>query len=267
MSRYYRSILNVQGGAIDPDAQAFLMAAGIVDATITSAINNLVVGLKGASLWTKMKAIYPFVGGTATTHKFNLKDPRDLDVAFRLTFFGGITHSANGVQGNGTNGYANTHFLPSINGISASWSHSIYTNSALSNANYVEIGCFDGTNSISIYSRFTDTNGYFEAFSTSNRIVISNQTEIGNLLVSRIASNDLRAYANGAQIGSTITGASGSLPSIELNIMRYNRASGDLRYSARPLQFTHIGEGLTDTEAANFNTAIQALQTTLSRNV
>ena len=31
-----------------------------------------------------MKAIYPFVGGTATTHKFNLKDPADINAAFRL---------------------------------------------------------------------------------------------------------------------------------------------------------------------------------------
>ena len=61
--------------AIDPDAQAFLTAAGITDATITSAINTLVVDLKGYNIWTKMKAVYPFVGGTAAAHKFNLKNP------------------------------------------------------------------------------------------------------------------------------------------------------------------------------------------------
>ena len=100
------------GPAIDPDAQAFITAAGITDPTQQSAINTLVLDMKGYGIWTKMKAIYPFVGGTATTHKYNLKDPQDLDAAFRLVFFGGWTHSSNGVQGNGTNGYADTKFNP-----------------------------------------------------------------------------------------------------------------------------------------------------------
>jgi hypothetical protein len=73
---------------IDPDAQAFLTATGITDPTITSAIDTLVLDLKAASLWTKMKALYPFVGGTSTTHKYNLVDPADTDAAFRLTFNG-----------------------------------------------------------------------------------------------------------------------------------------------------------------------------------
>ncbi len=50
---------------LDPDAQAFITAAGITDATQQSAINTLVTDLKGYGIWTKMKAIYPFVGGTS----------------------------------------------------------------------------------------------------------------------------------------------------------------------------------------------------------
>ena len=41
------------GVAIDPDAQAFLTATAITDATITSAINQLVIDLKfGPGLFT-----------------------------------------------------------------------------------------------------------------------------------------------------------------------------------------------------------------------
>jgi len=72
------------GLGLDPDALAFLTAAGITDATITAAIDTLVLDLKGYGIWTKMKAIYPFVGGTATTHKYNLKDP--VDAMQRLEF-------------------------------------------------------------------------------------------------------------------------------------------------------------------------------------
>ena len=88
------------GIPLDPDAQAFLNAAGITDATITTAIDTLVIQLKAIGVWNKMKAIYPFVGGTATTHKFNLKNPADTNAAFRLVFFGGVTHDNTGIKFN-----------------------------------------------------------------------------------------------------------------------------------------------------------------------
>jgi hypothetical protein len=50
----------------------------------------------------------PVCWGTASQHKWNLKDPRDLDAAYRLQFNGGMTHSANGILFNGTNGWADT---------------------------------------------------------------------------------------------------------------------------------------------------------------
>ena len=97
------------GPSLDPDAQAFLTAAGITDATISGAIDTLVIQMKADNIWTKMKAIYPLVGGTDNTHKWNLKNPTDSDPAFRLTFNGGITHDVNGITSNGVNGYAETY--------------------------------------------------------------------------------------------------------------------------------------------------------------
>jgi hypothetical protein len=95
--------------SFDADAQAFITAAGITDTTQQNAINTLVVGLKTDGLWTSMQAIYPFVGGTATTHKWNLRNT----ATNQLTFFGGFTHDSNGVMGNGTNSYATTNIYNS----------------------------------------------------------------------------------------------------------------------------------------------------------
>ena len=81
------------GPVYDPDAQAFFTAESTAGVTLTTtqktAVNNLVVNLKAANIWTKFKAIYPIVGGTATAHKFNLKNPADTNAAFRLAFTGG----------------------------------------------------------------------------------------------------------------------------------------------------------------------------------
>ena len=79
----------------DSDANAFLTATGITNPTIASAICTLVTSMKADGTWAKCSAIYPFVGGTATTHKFNLKNPADTNAAFRLSFSGGWIHSAN----------------------------------------------------------------------------------------------------------------------------------------------------------------------------
>ena len=40
---------------------------------VERATNQLVKDLKSNNLWDKMKSIYPFVGGTFSSHRFNLK--------------------------------------------------------------------------------------------------------------------------------------------------------------------------------------------------
>lgn len=98
---------------VDPDAQAFITAAGITNATEQDAINTLVGDLKTAGLWTKFLAIYPFVGGTSTSCKYNLVNPLDTDAAFRLTFNSTFTFNSSGIRGTSNSSYANTHIAMS----------------------------------------------------------------------------------------------------------------------------------------------------------
>ena len=65
------------------DAQAFITAASITDPTQQSAINQLVVDLKGYGVWTKMQAIYPFVGGTSTSTSYNLKNTAQFQISWK----------------------------------------------------------------------------------------------------------------------------------------------------------------------------------------
>jgi len=95
---------SASGAAVDPDAQAFITAASITDLTQQSAINQLVVDLKGYNIWTKFKAIYPIVGGVASSHSVNLKTPG----TYNLTFASGWTHSSTGMTP--LNAYADTAF-------------------------------------------------------------------------------------------------------------------------------------------------------------
>jgi hypothetical protein len=249
---------------IDPDATAFITAAGITDATQQSAINALVLDLKAYGIWTKMKAIYPFCGGTASSHKWNLKDPRDLDAAFRLVFFGGGSHSSNGYLPNGVNSYANTNLnentIMTLNNIHIS--HYSRTN----NTNAVcDIGLWNNTTAMTasiVYSsglsaiRNTDLSAQFT----------SPLSTAGMFINSRIISTQIKFFVNNA-LFRTITSNSVTKVSQNYFIGARNSGGSAALYSNRELAFASIGDGLTDTEAANFYTAVQAYQTTLSRNV
>jgi hypothetical protein len=253
---------------LDPDATAFITAAGITDATQQSAINTLVVDLKTYGIWTKMKAIYPFVGGTATTHKWNLKDARDLDAAFRLVFSGGWTHSSNGATPNGTNGIANTFIVP--NTLSQFSTHLSYYSRTNNDGPYFEMGFGPATSRIVMGIKSSGTAFYDQNNNTNGRITFSmaSTNSTGLFLTSRTANNLQKAYRNSGQIGSTNTNTiTSSLPSngqIRIGAFTDNVL---FIYSNRECAFSSIGSGLTDTEAANLYTAVQAYQTTLSRNV
>lgn len=255
----------MSGGGVDPDAVAFLLAAGITDATISAAINTLVIQLKAIGVWNKLKAIYPFVGGTATTHKFNLKNPADTNAAFRLLFSGGWTHSANGIQGNSANTFANTFYVPNSECDSENNSIGIYVRGNVSEAKYDMSASDDFNATLNPFGLITrypasyymngnynlqptigDSRGFWQGFTdaTNNRFYRNS----GQIATSALAINPIST-------SSLYIGA--------------NNGGGTLGFvSSKQFAFASMGGSkLTTTEAANYYTAVQALQTTLNRQV
>jgi len=261
---YFKLISLMPKFSLDTDAQAFISATGITDAVQITAVNNLVLGLKANNIWTKMKAIYPMVGGTATTHKFNLKDPRDLDVAFRLVFNGGWTHSANGVLPNGTNGYADTKLIPntSLSLNSTHISGYLRTNLTVNAPILSSEDVSTYNNGLYIWPKWT--NGYSVRINDNTSQVDLAAADIRGFHIAIRTGVSAKKYRfNNTQIFN-ITTASTALnaSSIYLAASRNNA-----NYFNNQIAFSSIGEGLTDTESNNFYTAVQAFQTTLSRNV
>jgi hypothetical protein len=78
------------------EVQTFAAYASITDITQISALDYLVDNLKSTGLWNKMHFIYPFIGGTATTHKYELLDPSN---SSRELVFTGVTHNSTGITG------------------------------------------------------------------------------------------------------------------------------------------------------------------------
>ena len=258
-----------RSASTDRDAAAFLEAAGIYKSDQRKAIYELVRLLKQYGLWSKMKAIYPFIGGTATTHKWNLKDPRDLDAAFRLTFSGGVTHNADGFTGNGTNGYADTYLTPSVNYSSQinDMALSVYCRTQTGN-NSVDIGAVKVSpfSSWELDIIFSST---LYAGLVRNALPYwltkANTDARGLWIVSRTASNSFTVYKN-ENVFETSADSANQLPDNKVFI----GARGDRTaafYSNRNYAFVSMSSGLTSTEAANLYSAVDKYQRLLSRNV
>jgi len=247
------------GGGFDADAQAFITAAAITDSTQQSAIDTLVVDLKTAGIWTKMKAIYPIVGGTASSHKFNLKDPRDLDAAFRLTFTSGWTHSSNGMVGNGTSTSSNTYFNPSVNSGQDDAHASLYIRTD-NDQNGVDFGTLNFTIQLYGGSLYTRVN-------QSSYDNIGSYPSDGHFSISRISSTESKTYLDGSLI-STKLSSSIALDNYNAYIGAWTTNGISVALSTnREYAFATIGDGLTDTESSDLYTAVQAFQTTLGRQV
>jgi hypothetical protein len=252
----------------DSDAQAFLDQAVITDSTQATAIDNLVIGLKSDGLWTKMKAIYPFVGGTASTHKWNLKDPRDLDAAFRLTFVD-INHSSDGIQTKLSTSvdYANTHLTPSSS-LSLNSSHiSIYSKTDNTDSTYLDMGAASSTavNYIGLYCRTSTGSAYGRVYDAGYAFG-SVPDSLGLFTASRTGATSISMYRNGSSVDDG-TNSSVQLCDEPIYICTQNfNGSGGLNPN-RVYAFATIGDGLNSTEVSNLYTRVQAYQTTLGRQV
>ncbi len=154
------------GGPADPDSMvtAFLAATGL-GGTDSLAVDYIVNALQDSGLLEYYLAIYLVAGGTANTHKYNLLDTS----AYQLLYGLGVTHSANGMQGNMTSqGYANTQFFPTVEMV-GDVHLSFFTNT----------DSIDGTTNIDIGHRDTNNNTQYIISSSGN--VIYDQTHYARM--------------------------------------------------------------------------------------
>jgi hypothetical protein len=252
--------LTVTAAGFDADAQAFFdrvtVAGGTLTTTEKTAVNTLVIGMKADGIWTKMKAIYPMVGGgqanPAAACAQNLKSS-----SFTGTFTAGWTFASTGAKGNLTNAYMDTNLNPNTSS-NANFKHISY----YSRDNFVncQIGIF-----ATVYDQiFYVAGNYYSILSTSSFGSINTATTKGLVIASRTSAvGGCTTYVNNSNLGNDGITATGN-PNGNLWLNARNPSLGN---SNNECAFASIGDGLTNTEAGNFYTRVQAFQTTLSRQV
>jgi len=251
---------------IDANAASFVATAGITLQYQITAIDNFVRELKTAGVWTKLHALWPIIGGTATQHSYNLVDP----ALYQLTYTGGITHGVEGIRGNGSTGFANTGLAPStISGIqdNAAFGHYVRTTEQ---GTVIDMGVFQSATTrymsclrnrgsgLSEFIRVNDNSGAASDFITT--------TYKGSYILSRTGSTGFTDYLNGVAVAAR-TATSVTPNTINMFLMALNSDGTATNHSLRTYGMFFISQGLTAGEVSLLHTAINTYQTSLGRNV
>jgi hypothetical protein len=245
--------------AYDADATAFFTAASITDTTQKNAVNTLVLNLKSANIWTKMKALYPVVGGSSSSHAVNLKQPG----TFNLSFATGWTHSSTGMTPNGGT-FADTGLIPSSFLQTNSTHISFYSRTNNDTGFDIGVNSNSASGRLYMYNKLSSSFGGRNNNTTSGEKSISNTNGLGCYINNRIDSSNIKLVKNGTTTTLALT-ASG-LDNYQITIGAVYNVS-TYYYGTKECAFASIGDGLTDAEALSFYNAVQTYQTTLGRQV
>jgi len=248
----------VVGGKVitvqDTSSRNYLKAienAGVVPSVLQNAASNfLVTSEKAIGSYSLMTAQYPFIGGNAATHKFNVNNPVDTDAGFRLAYTGTVVHSANGMQST-TGGYAETFLSPSVSLTLNNTHLSVYSTSNVVGS-FVDIGSeVNGSNRFLLSTVFSSFGPISDQYDTNGgRIIAPMVRADGYFLGNRASSTSHKVLRNGTVLASNAS-SGGGLNSATINILRLNTvlAGGFFFYSTRQLAYASIGSGFTDTQA------------------
>jgi hypothetical protein len=263
----FKSNVKVGSGAsYDADAQAYFTAnTAITSDADKTAINDFYLGLKTDGIYTKIKAMYLPIWGSATSSKWNLLNPLDTDAAFRATFATGFTYSSGGITGNATSAYIDIYFIPNANGITQnSFSYGFYsrTNRAGVNGRYLmganqttpisrilarattDVSDYNVNGNTAIQSATTNTQGFFQASRISSTAIITGKNTYTSNNSNSTGTTSIKFYVFAQNNNGTIAG-----------------------YENVQCSFFYIGTGLTLTEMNNFKTRVNTLMTYFGINV
>jgi hypothetical protein len=246
----------------DSDAASFFTRSGVSNTTDKAAVNYLASRFKTFSLWTKMDAIYPMVGGGSTNDNRNLKAN-----SFNITWNGTVTHNANGVTGNGSSGYGDTGFSPgssggvyTLNSCHFSW----YSGSSAPTVGGTVMGvATTGLDRFYIQVGSFDWNGTGPHHTTGSTLDVNNLSEFRGFVMAT------RTSSTASAIFCPLNSATSTQPSINIptdNVSVLARSfGGHDQFSDINLRFASIGSGLSAADYANMKMIVDTFEGILGR--
>ena len=254
------TILDSLYNAYDPDATAYITAAGITDATEQAAVNQLVLDLKGTGsttnntdVWSDSDRIYPISPTSLTAAKYNLKDPTK-----NITWYNTPTHATTGVAGNLVDTYGDTGFIPSVDGDVNSMAITVST----ATVNTINTGVAMGVYSTSPL-RFVQMNlTYPSAVIGSNGDSLTGLKNTKSISTLTRDATTMNLYENNVLTASDISLSPSTLPVNPIFVLARGSVVGSPQYFTDwEFDFFGIHKSLTANQATDLYDAITTYNT------
>jgi hypothetical protein len=259
---------------LDSDSSKIIEAVRSTGVVVTEAmrlyVDYIVSNMKAIGTWDLCNAVYGFVGGTADSHKWNWKDLRDVDAAFRLTPSSATTahytHNSNGVKSNNASAWFSTNLI--ANQLITDNNHlSLYVNTNISNV-AIQLGFLEAilpSRQSFLYLRTNAASGYTSSGAGLNdQFNVSNYGSIKGYNLGNTPSVGVRQlYNNGIKKVETSTADRGT--NIDVNTALTFLSVGSSTDIVNTFQFTSIGAGLTELQATQQSQIVTNAQNILNR--
>lgn len=239
------------------EVQTFISYAGITDINQIAALDYLTDQLKSTGLWNKMHFIYPFIGGNATSHKYELIDPSNIN---RQLTFVGVTHGSFGITGtaslnatatSGINASAHSNIDYSM-GYYGTLKGSTTTAGGESGVMYISTRGFVGfiSSSAHSYIYYGSTVTTFTSVSIPDgfKAISTTSTTTGDFLFNQIKYQSINKGT------TTLAGFYG------------HELSRTTNGAVNTVSFSYASTALTEAELITLNTIVEVYQTMLGRN-
>ena len=250
----------VSGGG--SSAQPYIDAVGTFSTVQEDAIKVAVAGFESSGSWDEYKVIQLFINGTL----LNLKDPVDADANFRGVLNGTTTYSQQGLKTDGSTGYLETYYTPSIDSVLNDEHYIVSCNSNYSNVNKRDFGAYNNDAQMTemVLSGGAAGETLSATMNTSVSALSTTQTDArGVYSMSKNVSTDLRLFKNGVLKGNGVS--EGILPTRTIWLGGLN-TGGLFAPSKQNYTFFGISSGLTDAQIIADHATVNTLQAALYRN-
>jgi hypothetical protein len=165
---------------LDADANNFCTLAQLPRWRHVEIINDLVTGLKTASLWNLLDVLYPFIGGSAYRHSLNLRNP----LLYQIAWSGSLVHSGAGVKGSGGFG-TSTNLVP----VSTNSYIGAYCTQNPNDADYSDV--ISGSGALRHFIHYKHPSGTFfdSGYDVQSRVNSAQSKSVGYKAGSRVGFN------------------------------------------------------------------------------
>lgn len=261
----------------DADAQTYINAVlssgGSLSIPGQSAVNTLFVSIKNAGIYPKLKVMYPMIGGTQDSNKWNALNPVDSDAAYRLTYIGSnISFDANGINITGNNTAAKTWFTPSTVFANNAQTVGYYFTgvSSILSSNTFPYGGYTGVGTASEpFQAMEITGGNLTSVYYSRSNALSWGPVYNGMFTQACDDSNVYIRRNGNEIATSAVSVNAGRSNYPLYLGALNLINTNPPYqgtSPITMKFFYVADYLTPSEAYQMEEIINDFQTAFGRN-